>query len=73
MLDYVEYKTIVNVEEVGEKVIETLIADFGYSEKNASEQFYSSQIITLLADENTELYKRPWQEIYEMLKKEIAK
>jgi hypothetical protein len=73
MLDYVEYKTIINVEDVGEKVIATLIADFGCSEKNASEQFYTSQTFAQLADESTELYKRPWQEIYGMLKKEIEK
>ena len=41
-------------------------------ETQAIDLFYNSEIFTQLADENTELYKRSWQEIYEMLKKEMG-
>jgi hypothetical protein len=33
--------------------------------------FYNSETFAQLADESTEFYKKPWQEIYEMLKQEL--
>jgi hypothetical protein len=40
------------------------------TELEATDKYYSSQTYSQLVDETTELYKRNWQEIYEMLKKE---
>ena len=37
------------------------------------DKYYKSNTYTQLADENTELYKKTWQEIYKMLKIELEK
>jgi hypothetical protein len=71
MLQITDHKIIIGIEDISEKVVEMLIVDFGKSEKEASELFYSSCTFTKLSDYNTRLFTRPWQEIYEMLKKEL--
>jgi hypothetical protein len=37
----------------------------------AADVYYISKTYTQLADENTKLYEKPWQEIYQMLLKEL--
>jgi hypothetical protein len=56
---------------VGEKIVENLIVDFGKSEKEASDMFFSSAIFGKLADISTELYQQPWTEIYRLLLQEL--
>jgi hypothetical protein len=53
------------------KVLQALMTDFGLSEKEATDKYYKSNTYTQLADETTQFYKKPWQEIYEMLKLEL--
>ena len=67
-----KHKIIFNIMAVGEKIVESLIIDFGKSEKEVSDAFFSSATFGKLADISTELYQKPWQEIYEMLKKELG-
>jgi hypothetical protein len=71
MLRMTDYEIIINIEDIGEKVIETLVADFDKPEKDASELFYSSDTFTKLSDYNTRFFDKPWQEIYDLLKKEL--
>ncbi|MDL2228432.1 DUF3990 domain-containing protein [Bacteroidales bacterium OttesenSCG-928-K03] len=75
MLDYVgKTKNIeYQISEMGEPLIEQLIIDFNIDEETASDKFYSSNTFGKLADPSTELYKKSWQEIYEMLKLELKK
>jgi AraC-like DNA-binding protein len=40
-------------------------------EKTASDIFYTSATFVRLSDRTTGLYLKSWQEIYEMLKKEL--
>jgi rhamnogalacturonyl hydrolase YesR len=40
-------------------------------EKAATDLFYKAATCKSLSDARTNLYLHPWQEIYEMLKKEI--
>jgi len=40
-------------------------------ETQATDIFYNSETFAQLSDESTELYKHSWQEIYEILKKEL--
>ena len=40
-------------------------------EETATDKFYSSKTFAKLADDSTELYKKSWQEIYELLKREL--
>ena len=56
--------------EIGDHVVQSLMIDDDINELEATDRYYTSNTYTQLANESTELYKRPWQEIYEMLKKE---
>lgn len=51
-------------------VLQALMTNYEMTELEATDKYYSSQTYSQLVDETTELYKRNWQEIYEMLKKE---
>jgi len=52
-------------------IVQALMTDFGLSELEAANMYYKSKIYTQLADETTQWYKKPWQKIYDMLKKEL--
>jgi len=54
-----------------EEIVNALMIDYEFNETEAIDIYYTSNTYTQLADESTELYKKTWQEIYEMLKKEI--
>jgi hypothetical protein len=74
MLNYVDNPKDAEYEisEVSQAILEQLITHSGLDEKKAANVFYSSHTFSGLADEATKLYLKPWQEIYEMLKKEIS-
>ena len=59
------------VVRVVERSIETLMKDLGIDERQATDMVYTSKAFALLSDETTGLYKKPWQETYAMLKKEM--
>jgi len=73
MLDYVEKTKDIEYEiaEIGEPLIEQFILDFNIDEETAADKFFSSNTFAKLADGTTELYKKTWQEIYELLKQEM--
>jgi len=70
-LEYVENEPLWNIEEIGESLLEKLMLDNQIDEVQAADLFYYSKTFTQLEDETTELYLKPWQEIYEILKKEL--
>jgi hypothetical protein len=61
------------VVNIAESVIEKLMLDYNMDEGKATDILYTSPVFANLSDESTGLYQKPWQEIYEMLKKEIDK
>ncbi|MDR0940886.1 MAG: DUF3990 domain-containing protein [Bacteroidales bacterium] len=73
MLNYVENPKDIEYEisEIGEPLLEQLVLDFDIDEEIATDKFYSSKTFAKLADEKTELYKKTWQEIYELVKQEL--
>ncbi|MDR3236337.1 MAG: DUF3990 domain-containing protein [Prevotellaceae bacterium] len=72
MLEHTDFKGITAIERTSEKIVENLIINCGISEMQAADLLYSSMIYNELTTTENELYKKPWQEIYEMLKKELA-
>jgi arsenate reductase-like glutaredoxin family protein len=74
MLDYVDkQKTIsFSIEDIGESLIEQLMLDRQIDEMKAADIFYSSATFTQLANTDTQLYEKEWQEIYQMLKNELG-
>ena len=73
LLEQIGYDDIYNTEEITNSIIETLMLDYNMDEKTAMENFYLTELYTRLADRDTELHTKPWQEIYEMLKIELEK
>ncbi len=73
MLEYLENTKDINYEvsEISEPLLEQFVIEFNIDENKASDLFYSSETFGKLADEATELYKKDWTEIYELLKKEL--
>ena len=57
--------------DIAEPILENLMTDFNIDEAKATDLFYTSKAFAQLADETTELYKKTWQEIYELLKREL--
>ena len=61
------------VVRISEQVIEKLMMYLNIDEKQVADIFYTSKVFVALSDKSTELYKKTWQEIYEMLKLELKK
>jgi hypothetical protein len=64
-------KIDIAVYDIGYNVVQSLMIDYNINEMEAADRYYTSNIYTQLADETTLFYKKPWQEIYEMLKQEL--
>jgi hypothetical protein len=59
------------IAEISYPLVEQLMSDRDIDEMKATDLFFSSQTFGRLADISTQLYQKPWQEIYEMLKEEL--
>jgi hypothetical protein len=75
MLEYQDKSIDISYEisEISEPLVESLIVDNQIDEIQATDLFYNSKTFEKLADERTFLYKKQWQEIYEMLRQELKK
>jgi len=60
-----------DVSEKSELIIEQLMISLNIDEEKVADILYTSKTFAQLADESTEFYKKPWQEIYEILKIEL--
>jgi hypothetical protein len=56
---------------VDDEIMQALMSDYGMTELEATDTYYTSDTYSRFANENTKLYLKPWQEIYEMLKGEL--
>ena len=70
MLEKTDTKSSRLITDISEPVIENLMIELHIDEEKAADVFYNSTVFSELSDKATELYKKPWKEIYEMLKKE---
>ena len=52
-------------------VLQALMTDYGTTETESADLYYTSETFARLADETTAFYKKSWSEIYEMLKEEL--
>jgi hypothetical protein len=71
MLIKTDTKFSLLITRILEPVIEELISEFDFNEEKATDIFYTSKIFSKLSDKNTELYLKPWHEIYEILKSDL--
>jgi hypothetical protein len=60
-----------HIKNIGEPLLERLMLDAGMDEVQATDAFYTSDTFARLADATTGLHLRPWEEIYDLLRKEL--
>ena len=70
MLERISFEGITLIERASEKIVEQLVLEKNISEIKASDYLFNSKTYIQLTDISTGLYKKTWQEIYEILKKE---
>ena len=73
MIEPIDKKYYVNVKHISRPIIEILITEQNFDKYDAADIFYNSKTFSKLSDKTTELYKKTWQEVYEMLKIELNK
>jgi len=56
---------------IGEPIVEKLVTDFGFDEKTATDNFFSSSTFSKLADTSNQLCEKDWTEIYKLLLDEL--
>ena len=56
---------------IDDDIVETLMVDFGWTDKQATDVYYASKTWSRLIDETTGLYKKTWKEIYRLLLQEL--
>lgn len=64
-------KIDIAIYDIGDNVVQSLMADYGMDELEATDRYYTSDTYTQLANESTGFYKKTWQEIYGFLKQEL--
>jgi hypothetical protein len=52
-------------------ILQALMTNHEMNELDATDKYYTSQTYSQLSDETTDFYKKSWQEIYELLRKEL--
>ena len=70
MLSATANKNDSKILQMEDLLVEQLMIDNKIDETQAADIFYNSETFVQLADETTQLYKKNWQEIYEILKAE---
>jgi hypothetical protein len=60
-----------DIYHIGDEVVDALMSEYGLSETEAVDMFYTSATYAAVSDESTGYYRKPWSEIYEMLKSEL--
>ena len=71
-LDHKDKTFALNIADISETALSALMIDKKCDEEVAANIFYNSNIFAQLSTESSGLFKRPWQDIYEMLKLETV-
>ena len=64
-------KADLNEMAIDDAVTQSLIFDFEMADDKAIDTYFNSKTYSLLIDENTKYFEKSWQEIYEVLIKEL--
>ena len=71
MIKAIDKKYYINVKHISRPIIEQLIAEQNIDKYNAADMLYNSKVFSDLSDKTTELHKKQWTEIYDILKIEL--
>jgi hypothetical protein len=69
----IDLKPRFNIEDIGKAIIKQLVTKDKILEVAARDLYYESDTFENLSDENTKLYQKPWQEVYNILMDEIGR
>jgi len=69
MLEKVKKNRFVN--DIDDAITQSLVTEFSLTELQAIDIYFQSKTYSKLIDENTGLYEKKWQEIFEILKTEL--
>jgi hypothetical protein len=61
----------IKIIHIDNEIIKSLVSEFNKNEVELAGIYYKSKTYTRLVDKNAKFYEKSWQEIYQMLKKEL--
>ena len=64
-------KVDLNEMTIDDAITQSLVTDFEMNDYKAVDTYFNSKTYSLLIDENTKYFEKSWQDIYELLKKEL--
>jgi hypothetical protein len=67
MIEPIDKKYYINVKHISRPIIEKLITEQNIAKYDATDMLYNSKTFSQLSDKTTELYKKQWTEVYDML------
>jgi len=71
MIEPIDKKYYINVKHISRPIIEKLITEQNIAKYDAADMLFNSNTFSQLSDKTTELYKKQWMVIYDMLKIEM--
>jgi hypothetical protein len=72
MLEWIDRKSELSMLNIDDAITQSLINDYGISEKKAIDLYFESDTYQQLIDENTGLHEKTWMDIYNILKQELS-
>jgi len=72
MVEPIDKIYFVHVKHISRPIIEMLITEYGFDKYTAADKLYNSKTFARLSDKTTELFKKQWTEVYDMLKEELC-
>ena len=71
MIKAIDKKYYINVKHISRPIIEKLITEKNIDKYDVADMLYNSNTFSQLSEKSTELYKKQWAEVYDMLKIEL--
>jgi hypothetical protein len=71
MIEPIDKKYYISVKHISRPIIEKLVTEQNIDKYDAPDMLYNSKTFSQLSDKTTELYKKQWTELYDMLKIEL--
>jgi len=71
MVEPIDKIYFVHVKHISRPIIEMLITEYHFDKYMAADKLYNSRTFAMLSDKTTELYKKQWTEVFDMLKTEL--
>ncbi|MDR0606500.1 MAG: DUF3990 domain-containing protein [Bacteroidales bacterium] len=71
MIEYAVNKSELIIDDIDEAIIGTLVIDYGITEQQALDIYFESETYKTLIDSSSNLYKKPWTDIYQFLLREL--